>query len=72
MEMKQSELLIATEALREPLRMYNAQLPEVSEVELLDEYELVELLLLLEGQLYERHNEDRDEIKQMFDKVSGV
>ena len=58
--------------LREPLRVFTATLPDDAELSLLDKDELIAQLVLFEGEMYSKHNEDKEEIKGVFDNLLGV
>ena len=64
------ELVGIVQDIREPLGLYKQDIVENSELELLDKEDLIEYLILLEGELYLNNNEDREVIKLLFDEVS--
>jgi len=64
------ELVGIVQDIREPLGLYKQDIVENSELELLEKDDLVEYLILLEAELYESNNEDREVIKLLFDEVS--
>ena len=64
------ELVGIVQDIREPLGLYKQDIVENSELELLDKEDLIEYLILLEGELYLNNNEDKEVIKLLFDEVA--
>jgi len=63
------ELVGIVQDIREPLSLYKTNIIEEAEIEILDKEDLVEYLILLEGELYLNNNEDKEVIKLLFDEV---
>ena len=66
--MSKGQLIQFIEDNETKLNKYAKVLPQSSELALLDKEELIEFLILLEGELYFKYNEDKDIIKKIFDR----
>jgi len=71
-KMSREELIECADTLRQRLRLYIPQIPDTSELELYKKKEdILPVLIAIEGKMYENHNEDRNEIKAIFDEVTS-
>ena len=64
------ELVGIIQDIREPLQLYNEEIIEDAELELMDKDGVTRYLILLEGKLYKSCNEDRQVIQLLFEEAS--
>jgi hypothetical protein len=71
MKKNKDDLIEFVDSIRDPLRYYASALPDSSELSLLDKDEIVEFLILLEGELYFKWNDDKGDIMHIFNTALG-